>query len=69
MSTQEPQDQDLGRLDDEQEDQQASDTTDGPAAEGEYDAPQGAPDGGQHPTGAPYPVEATRFEDPEPRPT
>jgi hypothetical protein len=37
-----------GRLDDEAEAQEQSDTTDGPAAEGEYDPKQGSPDSGPH---------------------
>jgi hypothetical protein len=37
-----------GRLDDEAEAQETSDTTDGPAAEGEYDPKQGSPDSGPH---------------------
>ena len=44
----EQQNDDLGRLDDEQEEAQVSDTTDGPAAEGEYDPAQGSPDSGPH---------------------
>lgn len=40
----------LGRLDDEAEQDQPSSTTDGPAAEGEYDPAQGSP-GHPHPTG------------------
>ncbi|UMG93745.1 hypothetical protein [Nocardioides sp. TF02-7] len=39
-----------GRLDDDQERQETSSTTDGPAAAGEYDAAQGSPDSGTHPT-------------------
>ena len=42
------QSQHLGRLDDEAEEQEPSDTTDGPAAEGEYDPKQGSPDSGPH---------------------
>ncbi|MGN6253129.1 MAG: hypothetical protein ACTHNS_15100 [Marmoricola sp.] len=42
--------EDLGRLDDQEEAAQQSSTTDGPAAEGEYDAAQGSP-GHPHPTG------------------
>lgn len=38
----------LGRLDDEAEEQEQSDTMDGPAAEGEYDPKQGSPDSGPH---------------------
>ena len=39
----------LGRLDDEAEATEPSSTTDGPAAEGEYDPAQGSPDSGTHP--------------------
>jgi hypothetical protein len=38
----------LGKLDDEAEEQEQSDTTDGPAAAGEYDPKQGSPDSGPH---------------------
>jgi hypothetical protein len=37
-----------GRLDDEAEEKERSDTTEGPAAEGEYDPKQGSPDSGPH---------------------
>jgi hypothetical protein len=37
-----------GRLDDDAEAQEQSDTTDGPAAAGEYDPKQGSPDSGPH---------------------
>jgi hypothetical protein len=37
-----------GRLDDEAEKREKSDTTDGPAAEGTYDPKQGSPDSGAH---------------------
>lgn len=40
--------QHLGKLDDEAEAQEPSDTTDGPAAAGEYDPKQGSPDSGPH---------------------
>ena len=40
----------LGRLDDEAEDQEPSSTTDGAAADGEYDPAQGSPDSGPHAT-------------------
>ena len=40
--------QHLGHLDDDAEEQERSDTTDGPAAEGEYDPKQGSPDSGPH---------------------
>lgn len=56
----------LGRLDDEQEDQETSSTTAGPAAAGEYDPGQGSP-GQPHPTGEDHPEEATRYDDPEHR--
>ena len=52
----------LGRLDDEQEERESSSTTDGPAAEGEYDPAQGSPGGG-HPTGESFPDEAVRYDD------
>jgi hypothetical protein len=38
----------VGRLDDETEEQERSDTTEGPAAKGEYDPRQGSPDSGPH---------------------
>jgi hypothetical protein len=38
----------LGRLDDEAEAQEPSSTTEGAAAEGEYDPAQGSPDSGTH---------------------
>jgi hypothetical protein len=38
----------LGKLDDEAEQQEPSDTTDGPAADGVYDPHQGSPDSGPH---------------------
>ena len=41
----------LGRLDDDQEAEEPSSTTDGPAADGEYDARQGSPDSGPHAVG------------------
>lgn len=37
-----------GRLDDDAEEREQSDTVDGPAAEGEYDPRQGSPDSGPH---------------------
>lgn len=42
-----------GRLDDAEEQQETSSTTDGPAAQGEYDPQQGSPDSGPHPTDLP----------------
>lgn len=59
----------LGRLDDEQEEREPSDTTEGPAAEGEYDPAQGSPQGGAHPTGEDFPAEASRYDEPEHRRT
>lgn len=50
-----------GRLDDATEEQEESSTTDGPAAEGEYDPAQGSPAGG-HPVGEAYPDEAPKAE-------
>ncbi|HEU5037916.1 MAG TPA: hypothetical protein VFT70_12995 [Nocardioides sp.] len=43
--------QQTGRLDDAAEEQAQSDTTEGPAAEGEYDPKQGSPDSGPHAPG------------------
>ena len=37
-----------GKVDDEEAEQEQSDTTDGAAAEGEYDPKQGSPDSGPH---------------------
>ncbi len=56
----------LGRLDDEAEEQEPSSTTDGPAAEGEYDPTQGSP-GDAHPTGEAFPDEAVRYDEDERR--
>lgn len=53
----------LGRLDDEQEEREPSSTTDGPAAEGEFDPSQGSPGGG-HPTGQDFPDEGVRYGEP-----
>ena len=53
----------LGRLDDEAEEQEASSTTEGAAAEGDYDPAQGSP-GQAHPVGEDYPDEAVRYDDP-----
>jgi hypothetical protein len=58
----------LGRLDDEQEQREPSSTTEGAAARGEYDPAEGSP-GGTHPTGESYPEEATRYDDPRHRRT
>ena len=46
MSDQQP--GNFGELDDAAEEQEQSDTTDGPAAAGEYDPKQGSPDSGPH---------------------
>ncbi len=59
MSSQDP--ESTGRLDDAAEDQEPSSTTDGPAAEGEYDPAQGPPGQG-HPVGEDYPDEAPKAE-------
>ena len=50
-----------GRLDDATEEQEESSTTDGPAADGEYDPAQGSPSGA-HPVGEAYPDEAPKAE-------
>jgi hypothetical protein len=60
-------DEGLGRLDDAAEEQETSSTTDGAAAEGEYDPAQGSP-GTDHPTGEDFPDEAVRYDEPEGRP-
>lgn len=77
MSTDEP--EQLGRLDDEAEEQEPSSTTGGAAAEGEYDPAEGSPGhpgeesagragpGHEHPTGEDFPAEATRYDAPEHR--
>ena len=57
----------LGRLDDEAEEREPSSTTEGPAAEGDYDPAQGSPEGGTHPTGDNYPEEVSRYDEPERR--
>ena len=56
----------LGRFTDEEEAEEPSSTTDGPAARGELDPSQGSP-GPAHPTGEDYPNEAVRYDDPERR--
>jgi hypothetical protein len=56
----------LGRLDDEAEEQEQSSTTEGAAAEGEYDPAQGSPGVG-HPTGDDFPNEAVRYDEPDER--
>jgi len=48
MSSENP--EQTGRLEDDAEDREPSSTTDGPAADGEYDPQQGSPDSGPHPT-------------------
>lgn len=57
----------LGRLDDDAEEREPSSTTEGAAADGDYDPAQGSP-GAQHPTGEAFPDEAVRYDDPEGRP-
>jgi hypothetical protein len=56
----------LGRLDDEAEEQEPSSTTGGKAAEGEYDPAEGSPGGG-HPAGEDFPDEGVRYGDSERR--
>jgi hypothetical protein len=56
----------LGRLDDEQEAAEPS-SDEGAAARGDYDPAQGSPGGG-HPTGEDFPDEAVRYDEPEQRP-
>lgn len=54
MTSEQPEQTDqTGRLDDAAEEAEPSSTTDGPAAEGEYDAGQGSPDSGPHPSDLP----------------
>lgn len=53
----------LGRLDDSAEEQEPSSTTDGAAAEGDYDPAEGSP-GAEHPTGEDFPDEAVRYDEP-----
>ena len=57
----------LGRLTDEQEAAEASSTTEGAAARGEYDPAEGSP-GTSHPVGEDFPDEAVRYDDPDGRP-
>ena len=64
MTADEP--EQLGRLDDDAEEQEPSSTTEGAAAEGDYDPAQGSP-GQDHPTGEDFPAEASRFDEPEHR--
>jgi hypothetical protein len=56
----------LGRLSDEEKDQEPSSTTEGPAARGELDPSQGSP-GTPQPVGEDFPNEAVRYDDPERR--
>lgn len=56
--TNQPEEQ-TGRLDDAAEEAADSSTTDGPAAEGEYDPAQGSP-AGAHPTGETFPEESAK---------
>lgn len=55
----------LGRLDDDAEEQEPSSTTEGAAADGSYDPAQGSPGSGEHPVGEAYPDEAVRYDDDE----
>jgi hypothetical protein len=64
MTADEP--EQLGRLDDDAEEQEPSSTTEGAAADGDYDPAQGSP-GRDHPTGEDFPAEASRFDQPEHR--
>ncbi len=57
----------FGRLDDAAEEQESSSTTEGAAAEGDYDPAQGSP-GDEHPTGEAFPDEAIRYDEAEGRP-
>lgn len=56
-----------GHLDDDAEQAQESSTTEGAAAAGQYDAAQGSPDGGAHPTGETFPDEGVRYGEDERR--
>ena len=56
----------LGQVDDAEEEQEPTSTTDGPAARGDYEPEQGSP-GTAHPTGEAFPHEATRYDDPDRR--
>ncbi len=56
----------LGRLSDEEEAEEASDTTEGAAARGEDDPAEGSP-GQSHPVGEDFPHEAVRYDEPERR--
>ncbi|HET7683917.1 MAG TPA: hypothetical protein VFK34_09660 [Marmoricola sp.] len=55
----------LGEVDEAEEAAEPSSTTEGPAAEGDYDPTQGSPDSGAHPVGQEYPDEATGTGDDE----
>lgn len=66
MTSSDPDQEQLGRLDDEAEEREPSSTTDGAAADGDYEPAQGSP-GPEHPTGEDFPAEATRYDDPEHR--
>jgi hypothetical protein len=55
----------LGEVDDAEEAAEPSSTTEGAAAEGEYDPAQGSPDSGAHAVGQEYPDEATGTGDDE----
>lgn len=59
MSSQDP--ESTGHLDDAAEEQEPSSTTDGAAAEGEYDPAQGSPGQG-HPVGEDHPDEAPKAD-------
>lgn len=61
MTDQDP--ETTGRVDDETEVAADSDTTDGPAADGEYDPAQGSPDGSPHPVADDYPDEKKGYDD------
>lgn len=56
----------LGRLSDEEEAQEHSDTTEGAAARGEADPSEGSP-GQAHPVGEDFPNEAVRYDEPDRR--
>lgn len=51
-----------GRVDDAEEEQAESSTTDGPAAEGDYDPAQGSPAGAAHPVAEDFPQEDPRHD-------
>jgi hypothetical protein len=60
------QNENLGRLDDDAEQAEPSSTTEGAAADGEYDPAQGSP-GQEHPVGEDFPDEAVRYDEPDER--